>query len=267
MDDKENSTLTIGDVVQWCLDNGVGIIKSLGVGYTTDIELEERGKDNARCVEKDTVEWYLEAAHESHAVKYAVKNDMSALDVDEWLSLNEATGVNLSYEDFHEINGLLWEKYDFSPMDIDEDVAHNADTVRKAILEDLSDEDEKTIGDILRKYDGFKLVLESEQLDLADKLEGKEAVIELTESESKLADLLEQHLCIKETYHMDGKTDFCDGILKALNEIAEDKEFGFSGKDVHCTDKNTGEKYAVVDGKAESYEEPQAKSKSQIEKD
>jgi hypothetical protein len=129
-------------------------------------------------------------------------------------------------------------------------------------------------------------VLESEQLDIylpseegsvykgdlsertmAIKLEGKETVIELTENESKLADLLEQHLRIKESYHMEGKTDFCDGILYALNEIAEDKEFGFSGKDVHCTDKNTGEKYAVVDGKAESYEEPQAKNKSQIEKD
>lgn len=143
------------DAVQYALNQGMGILYSPNDGETTKAEIEYSG-DLARYVAKDIVDFFAsDDAYVKGSVQYAVISDMSAIDFDEWNALAEAVGAQLSWEDAIEINSLLWENYDFSPMDIE--ISGNAKTVKEAIRDDLSPADEKKIHEIVSKYDDCKL--------------------------------------------------------------------------------------------------------------
>lgn len=138
------------DAVQYALNQGIGILHSTGDGETTKAETERAG-NMARYVAKDTVDFFAsDDAYVKGSTQYAIISDMSVLDFDEWNDVAEAVGVQLSWEDAAEINEILWENYDFSPMDIE--VSENAKTVKEAVLDDLTPEDENAIHSILSKY-------------------------------------------------------------------------------------------------------------------
>lgn len=150
------------DAVQWCLDEGHGIEHDLNKGETTQAELNSAG-DGARYVEKESVDYFMsDDAYVKGSTQYAIVSEMCLLDFDEWNAIAEATGVQLSWEDAVEISGMLWENYDFSPLDCPE-TNGNAKTVKEAVLEDLSPTDEKAIYDILSKYEDNKLELSTDK--------------------------------------------------------------------------------------------------------
>ena len=149
------------DAVQYCLDEGMGIVHGVNGGETTQKELDSKG-DAARYVAKDSVDFFAgDDAYVKGSTEYAVISSMSAIDFDEWNALAEAVGVQLSWQDAIDINCMLWENYDFSPMNID--VNSDAKTVKDAVLDDLSPADEKKIYDIVSKYDGCKLEMSAEK--------------------------------------------------------------------------------------------------------
>lgn len=149
------------DAVQYALDQGTAIMDSVNGGETTQAEIDLAG-DAARYVEKDAVDFFTsDDAYVKGSAQYAIISDMCLLDFDEWNAIAEATGVQLSWDDAITINGMLWENYDFSPMDIEH--SDSAKTVKDAVLEDLAPEDEKAIYDILSKYDDNKLELSTDK--------------------------------------------------------------------------------------------------------
>lgn len=103
---------------------------------------------------------------------YAVKNDMALLDLDEWQAIREATGLSLEWEDARTINNILYEGYDFTPLDIQAN--EKTTSIKEAILSDLSAEDESKIYEVLSKYENNRLMPENGQEfnhRLADSLE------------------------------------------------------------------------------------------------
>lgn len=150
------------DAIQYCLDNGTGIVEGVNGGETTKAEMDSAG-DAARYVQKDSVDFFMnDDAYVKGSTEYAVISEMCLLDFDEWNAIAQATGTQLSWDDAIAINGMLWENYDLSPMDID--VKEDARTVKEAIgLDELSPADEKMIYDAVSKYDGNKLELSAER--------------------------------------------------------------------------------------------------------
>ena len=150
------------DAVQWCLDEGHGIEYDPNKGETTQAELDSSG-DNTRYVMKDAVDYFTsDDAYVKGSTQYAIISEMCLLDFDEWNAIAEATGVQLSWNDAIAINGMLWENYDFSPLECPENTGE-AKTVKDAVLEDLVPEDEKAIYDILSKYNDNKLELSTDK--------------------------------------------------------------------------------------------------------
>lgn len=117
-------------------------------GFSVEVEREDIAKWSLPKTEEDLTEY---AFYVEGSLDYAAMSDMCLIDFDEWNAIAKATGLQLTWADARQINYLLWEKYDFSALDCPE--TDNPKTVREAILDELTPEDEKLIYDILIKYD------------------------------------------------------------------------------------------------------------------
>lgn len=123
-------------------------------GFSVDVEHKDLVKWSLAKTGEDLTEY---AFYVEGSLDYAAMSDMCLIDFDEWNAIAKATGLQLTWEDARQINYLLWEKYDFSALDCPE--TDNPKTVREAILDELTPEDEKLIYDILKKYDGNTLCI------------------------------------------------------------------------------------------------------------
>jgi hypothetical protein len=179
--DMEHGYPTRDEAIQYCLNQGTGIVNyydtpvaELETAETTQAERDAAAKSghDPREVSAETVDYFYEGAKEDDAVLYAVKNDMALLDLDEWQAIREATGLSLEWEDARTINNILYEGYDFTPLDIQAN--EKATSIKEAILSDLSAEDESKIYEVLSKYENNRLMPENGQEfnhRLADSLE------------------------------------------------------------------------------------------------
>ena len=179
--DIEHGYPTRDEAIQYCLNQGTGIVNyydtpvaELETAETTQAERDAAAKSGhePREVSAETVDYFYEGAKEDDAVLYAVKNDMALLDLDEWQAIREATGLSLEWEDARTINNILYEGYDFTPLDIQAN--EKTTSIKEAILSDLSAEDESKIYEVLSKYENNRLMPENGQEfnhRLADSLE------------------------------------------------------------------------------------------------
>lgn len=179
--DMEHGYPTRDEAIQYCLNQGTGIVNyydtpvaELETAETTQAERDAAAKSGhePREVSAETVDYFYEGAKEDDAMLYAVKNDMALLDLDEWQAIREATGLQLEWEDARTINNILYEGYDFTPLDIQAN--EKTTSIKEAILSDLSAEDESKIYEVLSKYKNNRLMPENGQefnRRLADSLE------------------------------------------------------------------------------------------------
>lgn len=179
--DMEHGYPTRDEAIQYCLNQGTGIVNyydtpvaELETAETTQAERDAAAKSGhePREVSAETVDCFYEGAKEDDAMLYAVKNDMALLDLDEWQAIREATGLPLEWEDARTINNILYEGYDFTPLDIQAN--EKTTSIKEAILSDLSAEDESKIYEVLSKYENNRLMPENGQEfnhRLADSLE------------------------------------------------------------------------------------------------
>lgn len=115
--------VTREEIVQYCLNNGTGIVYSDSDGAeTTESEKKEKC---IRYVSKDTIDWFERHLHPEQ-VEYAVKNNISLLDFDEWQAIQAVLFANtadpnqtISYKCALAMNCALWEYEDISPMDLE----------------------------------------------------------------------------------------------------------------------------------------------------
>lgn len=179
--DMEHGYPTRDEAIQYCLNQGTGIVNyydtpvaELETAETTQAERDAAAKSGhePREVSAETVDYFYEGVKEDDAMLYAVKNDMALLDLDEWQAIREATGLPLEWEDARTINNILYEGYDFTPLDIQAN--EKTTSIKEAILSDLSAEDESKIYEVLSKYENNRLMPENGQEfnhRLADSLE------------------------------------------------------------------------------------------------
>ncbi len=114
----------------------------------------------------------------------------------------------------------------------------------------VSMEFEKAFDDIKREADELIAKSDGRRFAIESSLTAEEKSFTLTEQEKQLVILLQNQLSTNEKYfgwHDSEKTGICDGILKALNTISEDKEFGFSGTEISCRDSSGNEFRNVAD--------------------
>lgn len=163
---------------KYALNQGTGIVNYvdtpadvLETAETTQLEKDAalRANRQPREVEAETVDFFYQGAKEDPAILYAVKNDMALLDLDEWQATNEATGLQLSWEDAREIINTLYENYDFSPLDIPDD--HGTANIKEALYDGLSSADEAKIYDVLSKYEDNRLEPSLDGHQIADEIE------------------------------------------------------------------------------------------------
>lgn len=168
--DMEHGYPTREDTIQYCLNQGTGIVNyydtpvaELETAETTQAERDAAAKSGhePREVSAETVEFFYQGAKEDDTMLYAVKNDMALIDLDEWQAIREATGLQLEWEDARAINNILYEGYDFTPLDIQAN--EKTTSIKEAILSDLSAEDESKIYEVLSKYENNRLVPENGQ--------------------------------------------------------------------------------------------------------
>ena len=179
--DMEHGYPTRDEAIQYCLNQGTGIVNyydtpvaELETAETTQAERDAAAKSGhePREVSVETIDYFYEGAKEDDAMLYAVKNDMALLDLDEWQAIREATGLQLEWEDARTINDILYEGYDFTPLEIQAN--EKTTSIKEAILSDLSAEDESKIYEVLSKYENNRLMPENSQEfnhRLADNLE------------------------------------------------------------------------------------------------
>lgn len=183
--EEERHEVTREEAIQYALNQGTGIVNFtmdavavLETAETTRLEEEQakrHGYEHPRYVDKETADWLYEGAKTDPVIYTAITTDMSLLDMDEWHALNEITNLPLSREDEYAINGILWENYDLSPMDIDTDKRF-AGTIKEAFdmqehTPALSVGDEARIFSILQKYEENSLGVSYGAKELADALE------------------------------------------------------------------------------------------------
>ena len=90
------------DAVRYCHAHGIGIVEN---GKTKEI----------------SDEYVQHYSSQDSCIKYAVVAMMSPIDLDEWITLNKVLGIKLSFEDAEKINGILWEDYNYSVLDVADD--------------------------------------------------------------------------------------------------------------------------------------------------
>lgn len=143
------------DAIQYCLDQGTGIEYEPELGVTTE---KERGREGTtRYVEPHTVDFF---AHQTKELRFCLIAHMDLIDFDEWMAVREAFAVDMPYEDAAKIIDLLYEKYDYSTLEMGETPKA---TVRDTVGTDISPEDEKAIYDIVSGYGSPAKLSESEK--------------------------------------------------------------------------------------------------------
>lgn len=137
-------------VIQWCLDNGHAIETDLNKGETSKAEAEKG--DCSRYIMSERVDELMEQEADGDIAVYeCIEHKMSLLDLDEWQALNGALNVSLSREDFHSINTMLWENYEYESCEALPFT--NAKTIAEALeMDDLKSEDARFIESILKEY-------------------------------------------------------------------------------------------------------------------
>ena len=138
--------LTKDEVIEYCLNQGTAITYDSDKGETLLSEIE-RNPNKPRYIDKESIEYYM---RDNKTIKKGIRSNMFITDLQEWITLNESFDCELSQDDFYEINSILWEYYERSPLDMEID--KNAKTIKGLFgLDDLTQEHEKIFSDILRK--------------------------------------------------------------------------------------------------------------------
>lgn len=104
----------------------------------------------------------------------------------------------------------------------------------------VSMEFEKAFDDIKREADELIAKSDGRRFAIESSLTAEEKAFTLTEQETQLVILLQNQLNAQDI-------ERCDGILKALNTISENKEFSFSGTEISCRDSSGNEFRDVTD--------------------
>lgn len=155
---------TTDEIVQFCLDNGVGIQYDESTPCcTTEMErltAERRGR-KTRYVGKETID-SLKECFDPDQLTYAVRSGMCMLDLDEWSALQKALGVKIDADTAGEISGILWEDMDQTPLEFEtvdyssipeekkNSVKTEEDALRIIMGDDVPEDTAKKIVKILR---------------------------------------------------------------------------------------------------------------------
>lgn len=155
---------TTDEIVQFCLDNGVGIQYDESTPcYTTELERQTAKPCGCklRYVGKKTIDSFKEC-FDPDQLTYAVRTGMCMLDLDEWAALQKALGVKMDAETAGEINAILWEDMDQTPLEFEavdyssifeekkSSVKTEEDALRIIMGDDVPDDTAEKIVEILR---------------------------------------------------------------------------------------------------------------------
>lgn len=160
----EEPHATTYEIVQFCLDNGVGIQYDESTPcYTTRLErlTAEPCGHKLRYVGKETIDSF-KAFFDPDQLTYAVRTGMCMLDLDEWVALQGALEIKMDAKTAGEINAILWEDMDQTPLEFEtvdyssiseekkSSVKTEEDALRIIMGDDVPDDTAKKIVEILR---------------------------------------------------------------------------------------------------------------------
>lgn len=119
------NTIERNKVVQYCLNQGTGITYVTASDFnvdtceTTPLEIQEAAKRNVspRYVKNEVIDWFCSCPRRYQVIE-TINNNYDLCDFDEWTALQNILGIEMSRKSSDKINGVLWESYDVSPMNM-----------------------------------------------------------------------------------------------------------------------------------------------------
>ncbi len=133
--------LTEGNICQYCLDLGRGIVypdentddtPEIMLTTANEVERAENANVRARYVSRDAIDFYMYHPR-PWQIAEAITNAYDSCELDEWQAVQDVFRVELSYEDSKKITDLLWdEEESTSPRDF-VDKFMSAETAKNAL--------------------------------------------------------------------------------------------------------------------------------------